>query len=118
MSQTDWIVLVIIIVALGVSLLVILPWRMKRAMRLVIKAFVENNATSPKNAIEREKLKIKPPPGLLSWKLKPRDFKHEALNLLQQTGVVLATEDGRLYLEEERIDFSKLGKSRAYYRGG
>lgn len=118
MSQADWIYLVVIIAVVGIALLVILPWRMKRAMRLVIKTFVENNATSPKNAIDRDKLKIKPPPGLLSWKLKPRDFKHEALNILLQTGVVMTTEDGRLYLIEEKIDFSKLGKSRAYYRGG
>ena len=117
MRQIDVIILIGIVAMLAFSLLVILPWRLRRAVRLVIKAFIENNATSPKSAIPQEKLRIKPSPGMLNWRIKLRDFKNEALNLLLQMGAVQRTEDGNLYLVEDKINFTKLGKSRSYYRG-
>ena len=36
--------------------------------------------------------------------MKPRDYKQYALQLLLQKGVILPTEDGRLYLVEENLD--------------
>ena len=115
MNPIDWIILVGILALLALTLLVILPWRLRRAMRLVIQAFIDNNATTAKKAIPVEKLKIKPPPSMFSLRLKIKDFKNEALNVLLSTGAVQKTEDDKLFLVEERIDFTKLGRGKSYY---
>ena len=115
MSPIDWIIIIVIVAILALSLLVILPWRIRRAMRLIIRTFMENNATSAKKAIPVEKLRIKPSPSMFSLRFKIKDFKKEALDVLLSTGAIQSTEDNRLYLMEEKIDFSKLGKSRTYY---
>ena len=115
MSQIDVILIIAMVVILVLAIFVILPWRMRRAMRIIIRTFVEHNATSAKNAIAMDELKIKSQ-SIFSLRLKLKDFKKEALDVLLSTGAVQMTGDNRLYLLEEKIMDTKLLRPKSYYR--
>jgi len=90
-------------------------WLMRRATRQVIKIFREHNATDNKNAKTIDELGLRPP-GLMERMMRRRDYKPYALSALVNAGVVKTTEDGKLYLSEEKLADSSLEKGISYYR--
>jgi hypothetical protein len=96
-------------------LFVIPRWLMRRAARQVIKIFRAQNATESKNARTIDELGLRPP-GVLERMMRRRDYKPHALNALMQIGVVKVTEDGKLYLSEEKISELGLEKGTSPYR--
>ena len=88
---------------------VIPGWRLKRAIRQVIQIFRKTNATSVKNAKTVGELGLRPL-GFFDRILKLRDYKPYALTVMISAGVVRQTEDGKVYLSEEKLSASTLSK--------
>lgn len=74
----------------------------RRAMRQVVSRFYAAGALSPQRAKTLAELGLTPP-NILERLTKPRDYKPAALRLLQQTGAVQLTQEGKLFLLEERL---------------
>jgi hypothetical protein len=87
----------------------------RRAALQVIKIFREQNATDSKTARTIDELGLRPP-GMLERMMRRRDYKPHALNALMQAKIIKATEDGRLYISEERLADSGLQKGTSPYR--
>ena len=110
------VILIVLLVVLAFLALFVIPqWRLKRATRQVIRIFMELNATSVKNAKTLDELGLRPR-GRLEGLLRTRDYKPQALDGLWKAEIVQTTEDGRLYLSEERLIASGLDKGVSYYR--
>jgi len=90
-------------------------WLTRRAARQVIKIFRKNNATDSKTARTIDELGLRPP-GMMERMMRRRDYKPHALNALMQAGVIQVTEDGRLYLSEEKLSEFGLEKGASAYR--
>ena len=78
-------------------------FRTKRAIFKVIEIFCQHNALRALNAKTRDELDLTPP-DLLQRMTHLRDFKPYALKILIQRGFVNMTVDGKLYLQEKKID--------------
>jgi len=107
--------LVLFFIALLVIGAVISRWRMKRGMRQVILIFREHAATSSRNAKMIDELGLRPQ-GMMGGMFKGRDYKQYALSLLMKADIVQATEDGRLYLSEDRLLASGIDSGASYPR--
>ena len=94
---------------------VIPRWLIRRAARQVIKIFRAQNATESKNARTIDELGLRPP-GVMERMMRRRDYKPQALNALMQMGVVKVTEDGKLYLSEEKLAELGIEKGASPYR--
>ena len=105
--MNDWIVIALLFVVLLFALFVIPQFMMKRAVRAVIRIFRDNHATGIKEAKTAEELGLQPK-RLVERMMKPRDYKPRALQLLMSQEIVQMTEDGKLYLLEEKLDASRL----------
>jgi hypothetical protein len=96
--------------------MIIIPrWRLKRAIRQVIQIFQKHNATDAKSAKTDEELRLRPQ-GFMEGMFKGRDYKPYALGILMRAEIVQQTKDGRLYLSEEKLSTSNLGKFIQYSR--
>jgi len=90
-------------------------WLTRRAARQVIKILRKHNATDSKTARTVDELGLQTP-GVLQRMGRRRDYKPLALNGLMQAGVIQVTEDGRLYLSEEKLASFGLEKGTSVYR--
>jgi hypothetical protein len=90
-------------------------WLVRRASHQVIKIFRKHNATDSKTARTIDELGLRPP-GVLDRMMRRRDYKPHALNALIQAGVIQVTEDGRLYLSEEKLAGFGIEKGTSAYR--
>jgi hypothetical protein len=88
---------------------------MRRAARQVIRIFRAQNATDSKNARTIDELGLRPP-GMMERMMRRRDYKPQALDALVQVGVVKVTEDGKLYLSEEKLTELGIEKGASPYR--
>jgi hypothetical protein len=94
-----------VIVILGMLILafVVIPrFLIGRAMRQVIRIFRESNTTTSTTAKTADELGIKAK-GVMEGIFRGRDYKPTALNLLMNAEIVQTTDDGKLYLSEERL---------------
>jgi len=107
--------IVVVIVLAGVAVLVIPRWRIKRAIPQVIRMFRDHNAVGIKNAKTEEELGFKKR-SFLEGMFRRRDYKPHALTTLIQTEIIQITEDGKLYLLEEKLIDSEFYKPEAYFR--
>lgn len=113
--MNEWVFIAILVVVAGLALLIVPQWRMKRAIPKVIKMFQDHNAVGIKNAKSEEELGFKQR-SIMEGMFKPRDYKPHALNVLIQAEIVQVTEDGKLYLSEEKLMNSGFYKPQAYFR--
>jgi hypothetical protein len=90
-------------------------WLVRRAALQVIKIFRKQNAVDKSTARTIDELGLRPP-GMLQRMTQRRDYKPQALNALMQAEIIKTTEDGRLYISEERLADSGLHKSTSPYR--
>ena len=105
--MSDWAVIAILFIVLLLALFVIPQFMMKRAIKAVIRIFRDNNAIGKKQARTAEELGLQPK-RLAERMMKPRDYKPRALQLLMSQEIVQMTDDGKLYLVEEKLDASRL----------
>ena len=108
MTNTLFIVLMLVIAGLG--FFVVPRWLSRRAIFQVISIFREHNAIGIKNAKTSDELGFRQR-SMLEGIFRRRDYKLDALTALIKAGVIQMTEDGRLYLSEEKLLSSKLYKS-------
>lgn len=113
MNEVALIVLLIIVAI--VAIFVIPQWFIKRSIPKVIKIFRENRAIDIKNAKTVNELGLRPY-SMLERLFRRRDYKQYALNALVQAGIIQKTEDGKLYLSEEKLGESRLEKPTSYIR--
>lgn len=75
----------------------------KRAIFKIIRIFGDENALSPERAKTIAELGLTPP-SFIERIGRPRDYRQNALKILIKAGVVQLTEDGRLFIPENKIN--------------
>ena len=113
--MNDVLFIILLIVIAGLAVLLIPQWRLKRAIPQVIRIFRDHNAVDIKNAKTGDELSLRPR-GMAQQILTGRDYKLDALRVLTEADIIQMTEDGRLYLSEEKLADSKLYKSKSVFR--
>ena len=108
MSNVLFIVLILLFILL--ALFVVPQWRLRRAIHQVIRIFREHNAIGIDNSKTIDELGMKSP-GILERMLRGRDYKQYAIRALMKAEIVQTTEGGRLYLSEEKLFVSGLGRN-------
>lgn len=107
--------IILMIVLAGAALLVIPQWRLRRAIPQVIRIFRNYNAVDIKNAKTEEELGFKRQ-SMIEGMFGRRDYKPYALTALIRMEIIQMTEDGKLYLSEEKLADSRFYKSQARFR--
>ena len=82
-------------------------WRLRHAIRQVIQIFKEHNATDIKNAKTVDELGLRPR-SMMEGMFRGRDYKPYALSALIRAEIIQTTEDGKLYLSEDKLIASGL----------
>jgi len=113
--MNDVLFIILLIVIAGLAVLLIPQWRLKRAIPQVIRIFRDHNAVDIKNAKTGDELGLRPR-TMVQQILTGRDYKLDALRVLTEADIIQMTEDGRLYLSEEKLADSKLYKSKSVFR--
>ena len=104
MNGLSSVLFVLIILAIfGITLFILPRFMLKRAMSQVIRIFRGHRSLSKENAKTMEELGLKPH-GFMERFMKHRDYKPYAIQLLAKQGILCRTEDGRLYLSEEKLN--------------
>lgn len=75
----------------------------KRAVSRVLKILQENNAIGIQQAKSIPDLGLQPP-NLLQRFTQARDYKQSALRILIKAEIIRVTEDGKLFLPQEKYD--------------
>ena len=99
--------IIVLIVVFFLAMFVVPRFLMKRAIKQVVRTFRQHYATDAKSAKSSFELGLNPR-GFLDGLLRGRDYKPYAMNLLRKHEIVLMTDDGRLYLSEEKLVVSGL----------
>jgi hypothetical protein len=107
-ESTRNLILVILILLLFLAIAFLASnYLMRRAIKRVIKILRDAGAVSLDSAQTVEQLGLKK--SMFQFKLW-RDYKPAALQLLLTANVVIATEDGKLFLSEDNLSKTKLGQ--------
>ncbi len=77
-------------------------WILVRNIPKVIRIFRKFNAINPKTALPLEEMGLKPKP-MLERMFHRRDHKPRALQFMLRISLIEVTEDGKLYLNEEKL---------------
>ncbi len=94
-----WIALATLLIVLYYAVSI---FTMKRNVVKVIKVFDEKKALTAKTAVSGDTLGIRKQ-DFLERALKRRDNRIHALQFLVNTGLVITTSDGRLYLNKRKM---------------
>jgi hypothetical protein len=96
-------ILVILIVLGGIAFALFLSARMtKRAVGQVVAIFQKHNAIGIRQAKTVNELGLTPP-SLMDRFTRMRDYKQNALSILMKADVVQTTEEGKLFISEEKL---------------
>lgn len=96
--------LIFMILTLG-GILSIYAFQSKRALFKVIGIFCQHEALGMRDAKTLRELGLERP-DFVQRMMRPRDYKQYALQILIKRGMVSVTEDGKLYLVEDKLDQS------------
>ncbi len=97
-----FLIIVVVIVAFGGGLL-LRAFFTKRAMIRVIEIFYQHGAVGPKDAKTLQELGLQPL-DFFQRMTRRRDYKQNALQILAREGLIVGTEEGKVYLVEEKVD--------------
>ena len=101
------ILFIILIILLFILSVIFIPyWLIMRAVPKVIKAFRQKNALSAKNALHMDELELKHK-SIFRRMFARRDYRENALQFLIRSDVVDITEEGKFFLNEEKLALSK-----------
>ena len=101
------ILFIVLLVILFILSVLFLPyWLIMRAVPKVIRAFRQKNAVGENNAMTIEELELKPK-SIFRRMFTRRDYSQNALQFLIRADVVDITEEGKFFLNEEKLMFSK-----------
>ena len=100
------VLIIILMIIIGIGAMFVIPqWLTRRAVPQVIRIFRERNAIDVKNAKSIDELGLRPR-GMIEQMFRRRDYKQYALNALIKVEIIQMTEDGRLYLSEDKLSES------------
>jgi hypothetical protein len=102
MALNETIRLLVVFAALFVLYYAASMLTIKRNVVKVIKVFEEKNALTAKTAVSSESLGIRKQ-DFLERAIKRRDNRIHALQFLMNTGLVITTPDGRIYLNKKKM---------------
>lgn len=105
----DILIIVLLFAVLLAALFFVPGWLLRRAIGQVIRIFRRHNATDAATAMSGGELGLQPRPFLRRL-MHTRDYKPYALTVMINAGVVQLTEEGKLYLSEEKLANSNLRK--------
>ncbi len=105
-----FLILVIIVLVFGGGLF-IRTFLTRRAVFKVIEIFYKHDALGVKGAKTLQELGLERPDFFQRF-TKPRDYKQNALQILVKEGIVNVTEEGKVYMLEEKLDQSLRKKKR------
>ena len=101
------ILFIVLIVILFILSVLFLPyWLTMRSVPRVIKTFRARNAVGEKNAMTIDELELKPK-SIFRRMFTRRDYSQHALQFLIRADVVDITEEGKFFLNEEKLMLSK-----------
>jgi len=100
---TSLLFVLILLAVFGMSLFILPRFMLKRAMSQVLRVFRVHRSLSKESAKTVEELGLKPH-SFMERFMKSRDYKPYALQILTRQGVLCQTEDGRLYLSEQKLN--------------
>ena len=106
--MNDVLIIILLIIIAIAAMLFIPQWLIKRAVPQVIRIFREHNAIDMKNAKTIDELGLSPR-GILQQMFRRRDYKQYALTALLRADIIQMTEEGKLYLSEEKLSESRFG---------
>ncbi len=106
--MTALIIILLIIVALA-AFIFIPQFLLRQAVGQVIRIFRKQNATTPLTARTAEELQLQQK-SYFQRMMGRRDYKPYALEALVKAGIVKTAENARLFLSEETLAESPLGK--------
>lgn len=98
--------IILIIILFGLTVIFVPYWLTMRTIPKVIKTFRERNAVGAKNALTIEELELKPK-SIFRRMFTRRDYSQQALQFLIRADVVDITEEGKFYLNDEKLMLSK-----------
>lgn len=98
---------IVIVIVIVLALFALWRYFMQRAVRTVVSIFRKNGAVSAKTAKTLNDLGLAPKP-FLQRAFRPRDYKPQALRLLDQEGCIRLSEAGKIWLCEEVLRDSRL----------
>ena len=104
--MSDALVIVVLAVILILGVMVLPQLMVRRAIPAVIRIFRQHSAVGVSSARAIHELGLAPP-GMVERMWRMRDYKPRALQLLISAKIIERTEDGRLYLSEERLAATK-----------
>jgi len=114
--NVETVIIAVLLFGLLILALFIIPrWRLKRAIRQVIQIFRNSSATDIKHAKTADELGLSPR-GMIDGMFRGRDYKPYALNALRKAEIIQSTEDGKLYLSEDKLMESGLERGVQYRR--
>ena len=90
-----------VLLALLILAFFISGWMTRRAVVRVIEIFRQHRAIGIQQAKTIDELGLTPP-GFLEKVMRTRDYKQNALKILIKNEVIHITEDGKLYITEEK----------------
>ena len=94
--------LIFMILTLG-GILFIYAFQSKRALFKVIGIFCQHEALGMGDAKTLRELGLERP-DFVQKMMRPRDYKQYALQILIKRGMVSVTEDGKVFLVEDKLD--------------
>jgi len=107
--MNDVLLIVLVVVCILLAMLGIPYMMTKRALGRVIKIFRRNNALDKSTAKTIDELELRPR-TMLQNMFRSRDYKPQALNFLMKAEIIVMTDDGKLYLSEEKLASSGIYK--------
>jgi hypothetical protein len=94
----------ILIFLLMIAALILLPrFMIKRAIKQTIAIFRHYGALREDQARTRGELGLNPP-DFMARITSLRDYKPSAMQILMNEGVIVSTAEGKLYIDEEKLD--------------
>ena len=96
----------ILIILFILSVLFLPYWLTMRAVPKVIRTFRQKNAIGEKNALTIDELELKPK-SIFRRMFARRDYSQHALQFLIRADVIDITEEGKFFLNQEKLTFSK-----------
>ena len=100
--------LIIVLIIVFIAGFIFIPQLMiKRAVKQVVAILRKHGATSAKMAKFADEMGIKPQ-GMFTLNMGLRDYKYHALQALLKHEIVQLTEEGKVYLVEEKTYLLKI----------
>ena len=98
--------IIFLVILFALSVLFLPYWLIMRAVPKVIRTFRQKNAVGENNAMTIEELELKPK-SIFRRMYTRRDYSQNALQFLIRADVIDITEEGKFFLNEEKLMFSK-----------